>query len=80
MPLLLVTLVTEVTVVTMGECVDGVGGPRPGQSREELRLADKLDRTLLTNTGDPSKVLQHGFIVSFGLLLLMLCNPGPDNQ
>ena len=61
---MLVPLVTEVTVVTMGECVDGVGGPRPGQSREELRLADKLDRTLLTNTGDPSKVLQHGFIVS----------------
>ena len=77
--LLQVTLVTEVRVVTMGECVDGVGGPRPGQ-REELRLADKLDRTLLTNTGDQSNVLQHGFIVSFGLLLLMLCNPGPDNQ
>ena len=60
---MLVTLVTEVTV-TMGECVDGVGGPRPGQSREELRLADKLDRTLLTNTGDQSNVLQPGFIVS----------------
>ena len=77
---MLVPLVTVVRVVTMGECVDGVGGPRPGQSREELRLADKLDRTLLTNTGDQSNVLQHGFIVSFGLLLLMLCNPGPDNQ
>ena len=77
MPRVLVTLVTEVTV-TMGECVDGVGGPGPGQSREELRLADKLDRTLLTNTGDRSNVLR--VFVSFGLLLLMLCNPGPDNQ
>ena len=63
------TLVTEVTV-TMGECVDGVGGPRPGQSREELRLADKLDRTLLTNTGDPSYVLQHGFIASPWLVII----------
>jgi len=36
-------------VETMGECVEGVGGPGPGQ-REELRLADKLDRALLTNT------------------------------
>ena len=47
----------------MGECVEGVGGPGPGQ-REELRLADKLDRALLTNTGDHSNVLQPGFIVS----------------
>ena len=77
MPRVLVPLVTVVRVVTMGECVDGVGGPRPGQ-REELRLADKLDRTLLTNTGDRSNVLR--VFVSFGLLLLMLCNPGPDNQ
>ena len=59
----LVASVTEVRVETMGECGEGVGGPGPGQ-REELRLADKLDRALLTNTGDHSNVLQHGFIVS----------------
>ena len=59
----LVASVTEVRVETMGECVEGVGGPGPGQ-REELRLADKLDRALLTNTGDHSNVLHHGFIVS----------------
>ena len=69
----LVASVTVVRVETMGECVEAVGGPGPGQ-REELRLADKLDRALLTNTGDHSNVLQHG------LLLLMLCNPDPDNQ
>ena len=75
----LVASVTEVRVETMGECVASVGGPGPGQ-REELRLADKLDRALLTNTGDHSNVLQPGFIVSLTCLLLMLCNPGPDNQ
>ena len=47
---------------TMGECVEGVGGPGPGQ-REELRLADKLDRALLTNTGDPSNVLQPSLVL-----------------
>ena len=53
---------TEVRVETMGECGEGVGGPGPGQ-REELRLADKLDRTLLTNTGDHTNVLQPSLVL-----------------
>ena len=40
----------------MTDCVDGVevlGGPsQPALQMEDLRLEEKLDRTLLNNTGD----------------------------